>query len=123
MAILFAMAGLFDGTALEQPVTCETCRQADAECACPRDVAGRVCRPRDQPARVQREKRRGKWTTVVSGLDPAATDLPAMLKRVKKQCSAGGTATADGFEVQGDHRDKLVEMLRSLGYPAKASGG
>lgn len=117
------MAGLFDGTALEQPVTCETCDQVVADCGCPRDATGRVCLPKDQPARVQREKRRGKWTTVVTGLDPVATDLPAMLKRVKKQCSAGGTQTADGFEVQGDHRDRLVEMLRDLGYPAKASGG
>ncbi len=117
------MAGLFDGTALEQPVTCAVCRQPTADCTCPRDAAGRVCRPQDQPARVQREKRRGKWTTVVTGLDPAATDLPTMLKQVKKQCSAGGTLAADGFEVQGDHRDKLVEMLRGLGYPAKASGG
>lgn len=117
------MAGLFDGTALEQPVTCATCSKPAADCGCPRDAAGAVCLPRDQPARVQREKRRGKWTTVVTGLDPAATDLPAMLKQVKKQCSAGGTATADGFEVQGDHRDKLVAMLRNLGYPAKPSGG
>jgi len=117
------MAGLFDGTALEQPVTCESCRLPPADCGCPRDAAGRVCLPRDQPARVQREKRRGKWVTVVTGLDPAATDLPAMLKQVKKQCSAGGAVHADGFEVQGDHRDTLVGLLRGLGYPAKPAGG
>ncbi|MBB6428877.1 translation initiation factor [Algisphaera agarilytica] len=115
--------GLFDGTALEQPVTCEHCSEAVADCACPRDGSGAVCRPQDQPARVQREKRRGKWTTVVRGLDAQATDLPALLKQIKKTCSAGGTVTADGLEVQGDHRDRLVEMLKAKGYPAKPAGG
>ena len=46
-----------------------------------------------------------------------------MFKQVKKMCSAGGTVTADGFEVQGDHRDRLVDWLKERGYPAKAAGG
>lgn len=117
------MPGLFAGTSLEQPVTCAVCGQPTDACGCPRDAVGNVCRSQDQPARVQREKRRGKWTTVVLGLDPAASDLPAMFKVVKKQCSAGGTVTAYGFEVQGDHRDRLVDWLKAQGYPAKPAGG
>jgi translation initiation factor 1 len=117
------MPGLFAGTPLEQPVTCEACRRPLADCGCPRDAAGKVCRPADQPARVRREKRRGKWVTVVAGLDPAASDLPALLQQAKRTCSAGGTVTADGFEVQGDHRDPLVKHLADLGYPAKPAGG
>ena len=61
--------------------------------------------------------------TVVYGLDPSATDLKALSKQVRSACSAGGTVTADGVEVQGDHRDKLVQTLKGMGYPAKASGG
>jgi translation initiation factor 1 len=117
------MPGLFAGTALEQPVTCAVCGQPTDDCPCPRDASGRVCRPRDQPARVQREKRRGKWTTVVTGLDPDASDRAALLKQIKKQVSAGGTVTPDGFEVQGDHRDTLVAWLKEQGYPAKPAGG
>ncbi|MEX0654939.1 MAG: translation initiation factor [Phycisphaeraceae bacterium] len=115
--------GLFDGTPLERPVTCATCHQPKEQCTCPRGAAGEVTLPRDQPVRVQREKRRGKWTTVVSGLDPAASDLPAMLKRFKQRCSAGGGLRDDGFEVQGDHRDRLVDELKQMGYPAKPAGG
>lgn len=115
--------GLFDGTSLERPVTCESCGRTLDACACPRDAGGRVTPPRDQPARVQREKRRGKWTTVVSGLDPAASDLPGLLKRFKQACSAGGGLRDDGFELQGDHRDRLVDELKQLGYPAKPAGG
>ncbi len=79
--------------------------------------------PKDQPARVLREKRRGKWNTVVSGLDASASDLPAMLKQFKTTLGVGGTLRDDGFELQGDVRDRLVEHLKSLGYPAKAAGG
>lgn len=78
---------------------------------------------KDQPARVRREKRRGKVVTVVSGLDPGASDLAAMLKGFKARLGAGGTVLGDGFEVQGDHRDAMVEALKAMGYPAKAAGG
>ncbi|MCC6580534.1 MAG: translation initiation factor [Phycisphaeraceae bacterium] len=115
--------GLFDGTPLDQPVTCEVCAQPLKQCRCPRDGQGKVSLPKDQPVRVQREKRRGKWVTVVFGLDPHATDLPALAKELRATCAAGGTATEDGVEIQGDHRDRILDMLRHRGYPAKAAGG
>jgi len=115
--------GLFDGTSLERPVTCEACGKALTDCGCPRDAAGNLCAPKDQDARVRREKRRGKWTTVVTGLDPHATDLKALAKQLKAKHAAGGSATADGLELQGDHRDAVVAHLQSLGYPAKPAGG
>ncbi len=115
--------GLFDGTPLERPVTCEACGKSLEGCACPRDASGAVCRPADQPVRVRREKRRGKWMTVVYQLDPTATDLKALLKQFKSKCAAGGTVTSDGIEIQGDHRDLLVDALKAMGYPAKPAGG
>lgn len=117
------MAGLFDGTSLQRPVTCAACGLAVAACRCPRDAAGNVLLPRDQQARVHREKRRGKWVTVVTGLDPVASDLRAMAKQLRATCAAGGSATADGFEIQGDHRDRIVDILRGMGYSAKPAGG
>lgn len=80
-------------------------------------------RPRDQAVRVQRERRRGKWVSVVTGLDPTASDLPALLRDFKQRGSAGGGLRDDGFELQGDHRELLVEQLKALGYSAKAAGG
>ncbi len=115
--------GLFDGTSLERPVTCERCGKPLDACACPRGGDGAVRLPADQQARVRREKRRGKFVTVVSGLDPSASDLKGMLKRFKSGMGVGGSVTADGFELQGDHRDPLVEQLRTMGYPAKPAGG
>lgn len=79
--------------------------------------------PGEQPARVRREKRRGKHVTVVSGLDPVATDLPALVKKLKTRFAAGGTVSDGELELQGDHREAVVELLKSMGYPAKAAGG
>ncbi len=117
------MPALFDGSKLERPVTCPACGKAAGDCTCPRDQAGKLCLPADQPARVQREKRRGKWVTVVSGLNADATDLKQLASELKAKCSAGGSATDDGVEIQGDHRDKIVALLKLKGYPAKAAGG
>ena len=121
------MAGLFDGTPLQRPVTCARCEKSIAECACPRDATGAILLPKDQPARVRREKRRGGQVTVIAGLDPAATDMKAMLRAMRSALGAGGSIGEDAkgvtIELQGDHRDRVLAVLREMGYPAKASGG
>lgn len=115
--------GLFDGTSLQRPVTCEVCGKALAECNCPRDADGKVCLPKYQQVRVHREKRKGKWNTVISGLDEQANDLKAIAQKLKNTCSAGGAVKDGHIEIQGDHRDRIVQMLIDQGYKAKAAGG
>jgi len=92
-------------------------------CKCPRDAAGSIKLPKDQLARVRREQRRGKFVTVVAGLDPKATDVTAMAKKLRTSLGTGGTVKDGVIELQGDHRDKLVELLKAMGYPAKPAGG
>ncbi|GAB4549313.1 MAG: stress response translation initiation inhibitor YciH [Phycisphaerales bacterium] len=119
--------GLFDGTSLERPVTCERCGKTLDDCACPRDASGDVRGPEHQAPRVRREKRRGKWTTIVTDLDPVATDLKALLKELRTALGTGGGISSSGGDgeliIQGDHRDSVVEKLIAMGYKAKASGG
>ncbi|MBC7833550.1 MAG: translation initiation factor [Phycisphaerales bacterium] len=117
------MSGLFAGTPLERPVTCPRCGAPLDRCACPRTQAGDILLPKDQPARVRLERRRGKVVTVISGLDPAASDLPGLLKSLRSKFGAGGTVSELGLELQGDHQAKAVHVLQSLGYPAKPAGG
>ena len=75
--------------------------------------------------RVGREVagRAGKGVSVISGLPLAAADLEALATRLKKLCGAGGAVREGVIEIQGEHRDRLVEELRKLGYDAKRSGG
>jgi len=80
--------------------------------------------PQDQPVRVGREKRRkGKTVTVITGLDPVASNLDDILSQLKSACAAGGTINETSIEIQGDHRERALSILRDLGYPAKPSGG
>ncbi|MFW6264272.1 MAG: translation initiation factor [Cyanobacteriota bacterium] len=81
--------------------------------------------PEKQDLRVQtsRKGRKGKTVTVVTGFQHSPDTLKAVLKKLKSQCGSGGTAKDDFLEIQGDHRDKLVEFLIQMGYKAKASGG
>ncbi|MCA9285198.1 MAG: translation initiation factor [Phycisphaerales bacterium] len=117
------MPGLFAGTSLERPVTCERCLKPLEACACPRNAAGEIALPADQSPRVRRERRRGAWTTVITGLDPVATDLDSLCASLKRQLASGGSVKKDAIEIQGDHRDTVVASLKGLGYAAKAAGG
>ena len=81
--------------------------------------------PSQQNLRVQasRKGRGGKTVTVISGFQSQPETLATLLKQLKTQCGAGGTVKENEIEIQGDHKQKLVEILVKLGYKAKISGG
>src|SRR5687768_12754214 len=114
------MAGLFDGTRLQRPVTCAVCGKPLADCKCPRDAGGKVLLPKDQIATVRLEKRPGgKVVTTVSGLDASATDLDGLLKQFKSRCAAGGTVQDGQVQLQGGHRTPVDEALKAAGFRVK----
>jgi len=114
------MPGLFAGTSLERPVTCAVCEQPLDACRCPRDAAGNVLPPEKQTATVRMEKRgKGKVVTVISGLDPVATDLAALLKQLKGLVGAGGMVESGVVEIQGDHREKIAAKLREMKFKVR----
>ena len=75
--------------------------------------------------RVGRETRgrKGKGVSVITGIPLAGAELEALATRLKKRCGSGGTVDGAVIEIQGDHRDLLVEELGKLGYAVKRSGG
>jgi translation initiation factor 1 len=79
--------------------------------------------PRDGVVRIFREKGRrgGKTVTVVRGLP--AGELEAVAADLKRLCGAGGSAKEGAVEIQGDHREKVAERLRTQGYEVKLAGG
>lgn len=81
--------------------------------------------PNQQHLRVQasRKGRGGKTVTVITGFQTKPETLTALLKTLKAQCGAGGTLKDDTIEIQGDHAQKLTQLLVQMGYKAKVSGG
>lgn len=77
--------------------------------------------PEKQDLRVQvsRKGRKGKTVTIISGFQSNPETLAALVKQLKNQCGAGGTVKDNEIEIQGDHKQKLVEILTQLGYRTK----
>ena len=102
---------------------CPGCGRPVAHCICARLRAARPAG--DGRVRVGRETqgRNGKAVTVVSGLPLLPDELRALAKELKQRCGTGGTVKDGVLEIQGDHRDLIVEELARRGYDAKRSGG
>lgn len=81
--------------------------------------------PNQQNVRVQatRAGRKGKTVTVITGFQTKPETLNGLLKQLKTQCGTGGTLKENEIEIQGDHKQKILEILVKLGYKAKISGG
>ena len=79
--------------------------------------------PNDGIVRVFRDRggRKGKTVTLVTGI-PAA-DVSDVTSALKKAVAAGGLVRDGAIELQGDHRELIVERLNKLGYKVKVAGG
>ncbi|NEU71023.1 translation initiation factor [Hassallia byssoidea VB512170] len=81
--------------------------------------------PQQQNVRVQatRSGRKGKTVTVITGFQAKPETLADLVKQLKAQCGTGGTVKDNDIEIQGDHKQKILDILIKLGYKAKISGG
>ncbi len=105
--------GLFDGTSLERPVLCDRCREAVGQCKCPRlDIPAEK-----QSLKIRLDKRkRGKLVTVVSGFRCSQMQIKETLGALRRECGAGGTMDGENIELQGDHTQRMAELLIARGY-------
>ena len=81
--------------------------------------------PPTGPARVrlERQGRGGKVVSVVDNLTGHPARIEEIAKALKSKCGAGGTVKGRVVEIQGDHRDRIVDVLATLGIAAKRAGG
>jgi len=102
---------------------CPACRKPIAQCICASTAAASP--PSDGIVRVSRETkgRGGKAVTVVRGLGGDAASLAKLAHQLKTACGSGGTAKDGVVEVQGDHCDKVVALLKAQGRVVKRAGG
>ena len=81
--------------------------------------------PQQQIVYLHRESsgRGGKAVTLVKNLVLSADDLKALTKKLKQECGTGGTIKDGVIEIQGEHREKIADVLRKLGCKVKVAGG
>jgi translation initiation factor 1 len=91
----------------------------------PRPVPVKSLPPNQQTAYLHRDSkgRGGKAVTLVKNLVLAEEDIKALAKKLKGACGSGGTVKDGLIEIQGEHREKISEVLRALGYKVKIAGG
>ncbi len=90
-----------------------------------REPAKAATAGREGRVRVRRETagRRGKAVTTISGVALDDEALRTLAGRLKKRCGVGGSAKDGVIELQGDHREVVVALLRADGYDVVLAGG
>ncbi len=101
---------------------CPVCGKPQSSCVC---KAAAAAPQGDGIVRVSRETkgRGGKCVTVIKGMDLDPLALADAAKRLKAACGSGGTAKDGVIEIQGDHADQVVTLLKQQGRTVKRAGG
>ena len=74
-------------------------------------------------AHFSNKGRGGKVVTIIKGFDGNKTDLKKLSKKLKNRISVGGTVKDGDIIIQGNHRDKIMDILQEMGHKVKRVGG
>lgn len=101
---------------------CPSCSKAVSDCVCRQPGTSPEG---DGIVRISRENkgRKGKGVTLIRGIPLPLQKLTPFAKQLKQACGSGGTVKNGVIEIQGDHRDQLIEILKKEGWVVKRAGG
>ncbi|HLD38884.1 MAG: stress response translation initiation inhibitor YciH [Candidatus Aenigmatarchaeota archaeon] len=89
------------------------------KCGLPEELC--VCQTIAKEAQTIRvdmvQKRYGKSMTIIRGVDTTKIDVRDLMKKLKSKLACGGTYKNGEIELQGDHRDRVKEILVKEGFP------
>jgi len=77
----------------------------------------------NEPLLCKYEKRKGKPITIIEGYNGTVKDFKILAKEIKTKLSVGGSFKNESIIIQGDYRDKIMEILQNKGFSVKRVGG
>lgn len=89
------------------------------------DFESETLDPSDQTLSVlvDRKSRKGKTATLIQGFVGSDDDLKDLAKILKSKCGVGGSSKEGEIIIQGEVRDKVMDLLKGMGYNVKRVGG
>ena len=101
---------------------CPACGNPTSDCTCQpiKNVA-----QNDGVVRVgwETKGRKGKGVTLIGGVPLDGDGLRRLASQLKQRCGSGGTVKDGIIEIQGDHRNIVMEELKKQDYTVKRAGG
>ncbi|KPE51128.1 translation initiation factor [Chryseobacterium indologenes] len=73
--------------------------------------------------KFEKKGRNGKPVTIVEGWEGSEEDLKKISKKIKTTLGIGGSEKDGIIIIQGDNRDKIMNILKEMGYKTKRVGG
>ena len=77
----------------------------------------------NEPMICKFERRKGKATTIIEGYEGSEEDFKILAKELKTKLSVGGSFKDYSIIIQGDYRDKIMNLLKDKGFKVKRVGG
>jgi len=104
----------------DQGRLCPDCEQPVDQCQCQNST---IIGDGNVKISLETKGRKGKGVSLISGLAMTPDELKTLGKKLKAQCGTGGAVKDGHIEIQGDHRQKLKDLLEKNGIKSKFSGG
>ncbi len=73
--------------------------------------------------KFEKKGRNGKPVTLVEGFEGSEDELKKISKKIKTTLGIGGSEKDGVIIIQGDNRDKIMSILKNMGYKTKRVGG
>ena len=73
--------------------------------------------------KFEKKGRHGKPVTLIEGFEGSDAELKKISKKIKTTLGIGGSEKDGVIIIQGDNRDRIMEILKNIGYKTKRVGG